>query len=129
MAKTASASRDLRKGAKVVAREALRDVPEGTKGKVILIAGFSWVRYWVRFENGVSLGTVDRKFLATPEEWTRHLNGEEEAADTGSSTSSDDGAGGDDDGDAGGGKTTAAGTFVPQKFLDRAAAARARLAA
>ena len=129
MAKTASASKDLRKGAKVVAREDLRDVPAGTTGKVILIAGFSWIRYWVRFDNGISLGTVDRKVLATPDEWTRFLNGDEEVASSGALTSADGDAGGADDADDGGGKTTAAGTFVPQKFLDRAAAARARLAA
>jgi len=129
MAKTASASKDLRKGAKVVAREALRDVPEGTTGKVILVAGFSWIRYWVRFDNGVSLGTVDRKVLATPEEWKRFLDGDEEVASAGALASADGDGGGADDADDGGGKTTANGTFVPQKFLDRAAAARARLAA
>ena len=129
MDKTASDSQILRKGAKVVARTELRDVPEGTTGKVILVAGFSWIRYWVRFDNGESLGTVDRKFLATPDEWQRFLNGDEELASTSGPSSSDGDDAGADDGDAGGGKTTANGTFVPQKFLDRAAAARARLAA
>ncbi|MBA3281199.1 MAG: hypothetical protein H0U29_03115, partial [Acidimicrobiia bacterium] len=50
MAKTATASVDLRKGAKVVARTALRDVPEGTAGKVTMVTGLTWIRYWVRFE-------------------------------------------------------------------------------
>ena len=128
MAKTDTASRDLRKGAKVVARTALRDVPEGTAGKVVLVAGLTWIRYWVRFENGISLGTVDRKALATPEEWRRHLNGEEDEVATGAATDGDD-AGGEAAADEGGGATTPNGTFVPQKHLDRAKAARARLAA
>ena len=129
MAKTASDSQVLRKGAKVVARTELREVPEGTTGKVIMVDGFSWIRYWVRFDNGISLGTIDRKFLATPDEWQRFLAGDEELVSAGAGASSDGDDAGADDGDAGGGKTTANGTFVPQKFLDRSAAARARLAA
>jgi hypothetical protein len=128
MAKTDTASRDLRKGAKVVARTALRDVPEGTTGKVILVAGLSWIRYWVRFDNGISLGTVDRKVLATPEEWKRFLAGDEEVATSDASSSDDDGAG-DAGADDAGGVTTPNGTFVSQKHIDRAKAARARLAA
>jgi hypothetical protein len=128
MAKTDTASRDLRKGAKVVARTALRDVPEGTTGKVILVAGLSWIRYWVRFDNGISLGTVDRKVLATPEEWTRFLAGDEEVADSGAASAADEGAGASAADDAGG-VTTPNGTYVSQKHIDRAKAARARLAA
>lgn len=128
MAKTDTASRDLRKGAKVVARTGLRDVPEGTPGKVILVAGLTWIRYWVRFDNGISLGTVDRKVLATPEEWKRFLAGDEDVVSSETASSNDEGAG-DAGADEGGGATTPSGTFVPQKHLDRAKAARARLAA
>ena len=128
MAKTATATTDLRKGAKVIARTDLRDVPEGTKGKVTMVTGLTWIRYWVRFENGVSLGTIDRKRLATPDQWARFLAGDEEIEETGpASSASDDG--GADDGDGAGGATTANGTFVSQKHIDRAKAARARLTA
>lgn len=127
MAKTATASGDLRKGAKVVARTALRDVPEGTAGKVTMVTGLTWIRYWVRFENGVSLGTIDRKRLATPEEWQRFLDGDEEVAvaDTGDASAD---AAGAEEADSEGGATTTNGTFVSQKHIDRAKAARARLA-
>ncbi len=128
MAKTATASTDLRKGTKVIARTDLRDVPEGTKGKVAMVTGLTWIRYWVRFENGVSLGTIDRKRLATPEQWARFLAGEEEIEATGPASSSADEAGADD-GDSAGGATTANGTFVSQKHIDRAKAARSRLTA
>ncbi|QXC61497.1 hypothetical protein KSP35_01205 [Aquihabitans sp. G128] len=127
MAKTDTATNDLRKGAKVVARTALRDVPEGTTGKVSMVTGLTWIRYWVRFDNGVSLGSIDRKRLATPDQWKRFLAGDEEEASTGAADAAgaDDGAAAEDEG--GGGATTPNGTFVSQKHIDRAKAARARL--
>lgn len=128
MAKTVTASEDLTKGAKVVASTELRGVPEGTAGKVIMVSGISWIRYWVLFENGVRLGSINRSKLATPEEWQRHLSGEGPADE--SVEASDGEAGAPADGAeaaSGEGKTTPSGTLVPQLLLDRAAAARARL--
>ena len=65
----APAKREMLKSAlarpPVTAAVDLRDVPEGTPGKVILKNGFSWIRYWVRFDNGVSLGSLDRAVLVT----------------------------------------------------------------
>jgi hypothetical protein len=126
MAKTTTAVNDLRKGAKVVARTAMRDVPEGTTGKVSMVTGLTWIRYWVRFDNGVSLGSIDRTRLATPEQWQRFLAGDEEAASTGGSVEASEDAEATGEADAGG-VTTPNGTFVPQKHIDRAKAARARL--
>lgn len=122
---TATAPDQLRKGAKVIATSALRDVPEGTAGKVIMVTGLSWIRYWVRFENGVALGSIDRRKLATPAELERRaeLGDEVDAADEEIEAAT---GGAADDG-GGGGVTTPNGTFVPQKFIERAAAARARL--
>jgi hypothetical protein len=113
----------LRKGATVVARTDLRDVPEGTKGKVVLVNGLTWIRYWVRFENGVAMGSVNRANLATPAEWQRHLNGEdvEEAVTAGADG---DGGGAEDDG---GGGVMVNGVLVPAKLIERTKAARARL--
>ncbi len=127
MAKTDTASNDLRKGAKVVARVAMRDVPEGTAGKVTMVTGLTWIRYWVRFENDVALGSIDRSRLATADEWKRHLAGEDVFADTTATTASDDGGDAAAEADSGGGITTANGTFVSQMHIDRAKAARARL--
>jgi hypothetical protein len=112
----------LKKKAAVIARKDLRDVPAGTKGKVVLVNGLSWIRYWVRFENGITMGSVNRANLATPAEWQRHLNGEdvEEAAATGGADG--DAAAADD-----GGGVTINGVLVPQKLIDRTKAARARL--
>ena len=123
MAKTAT--KNLRKGDKVVTTADLRNVPEGTAGKVIVVNGLTWIRYWVRFDNGEVLGSIDRSKLATKQDLLDQANGV--GLDTGDSGSGDDG------GDAGaaaedtGGVTTPNGTFVSQKHIDRAKAARARL--
>jgi hypothetical protein len=122
MAATTVARDQLRKGAKVVATTDLRDVPEGTKGKVTMVSGLTWIRYWVRFDNGVSLGSISRDKLATKDDLERGL-------DAGPATGGDDEAGGGEVAAAEetGGITTANGTFVSQKHIDRAKAARARL--
>jgi len=124
--KTAAVPEVLRRGDKVIAIADLRGVPEGTEGKVSVVNGFEWVRYWVRFDNGVSLGSINRKALATPAQLNQKVaGGAADGADE--AEESEDAAGGADDG--GGGVTTSNGTVVPQKLIDRAAAARARLAA
>ncbi|MCB1039999.1 MAG: hypothetical protein KDA94_10810 [Acidimicrobiales bacterium] len=115
----------LRKGTKVVATADLRGVPEGTPGKVMMVAGLTWIRYWVRFDNGVSLGSISRDKLATKADLARGPV-DETADDADEATGAGADAGGDD---AGGGKATPSGTLVPQKLLDRSAAARVRLGA
>ena len=44
---------------KVVAVEDLPGVPAGTRGKVMLRTGFSWIRYRVHFDNGVEVPWLD----------------------------------------------------------------------
>ena len=66
---------EFKTGDKVIAASALRRIPVGTKGTVIHTQGLTWPRYWVRFENGERLGTIDRSKLATAAEWERTLNG------------------------------------------------------
>src|SRR3954471_16244221 len=109
MPKTATTD-ELRKGNKVVAAADLRDVPAGTAGRVILVNGMTWIRYWVRFDNGVYLGSIPRASLATPAIWNRHLAGEDVLGATGASgaDAGDSAEAGGDEGD-GGGKTTPAG--------------------
>ena len=59
----------LKRKQKVVATTDLRGVPEGMPGKVLLVNGFDWIRYRVLFDNGVDIGTLDRKFVATDAEY------------------------------------------------------------
>ena len=51
----------LKRGARVRAIKALPRVPEGTEGKVLLVGGFNWRRYRVRFDNGTEIGSLDAK--------------------------------------------------------------------
>lgn len=126
MAKRDDAPAILSKGDQVICATELREVPEGTAGKVVLVVGLSWIRYWVSFENGVSVGSINRKHLATPAQWRRRLEGGDEAA-TGDDASGDEGPGDAGDGDGGG--YTHNGVLVPQLLIDRSKAARERLSA
>ena len=49
--------------------DGLRGVPEGTPGKVLVSVGLTWIRYRVRFGNGVELGSLDRAVLLSTREW------------------------------------------------------------
>ena len=55
---------DLRLGDRVRSTVDLQGVVAGTDGKVILANGFNWMRYRVRFANGVELGDLDARQLA-----------------------------------------------------------------
>lgn len=62
MAET-DAREDLRRRDRVAAAEDLPGVPAGTTGRVIVVNGFTWRRYWVRFDNGANVGQLDRAQL------------------------------------------------------------------
>lgn len=126
MAKKDQSSDLLDKGDRVVLTTDLREVPEGTEGKVVLVVGLSWIRYWVAFDNGVAVGSINRRHLATPAEWKRRLERGDEV-DGGDAEAGDDTEAAGDDG--GGGGYTHAGVLVPQLLIDRAKAARERLGA
>lgn len=59
----------LKRKSKVVAAVELPGVPAGTTGTVILVDGIRWIRYWVRFDNGVELGSIDGSQLSTMKDW------------------------------------------------------------
>jgi hypothetical protein len=48
---------------RVVAAEELPGVPEGTPGTVVMVTGLSWIRYRVRFDNGVEINLLDGRYL------------------------------------------------------------------
>ncbi len=54
-----------RKRQKVASARDLPGVPAGTPGRVVLIGGYSWVRYRVAFANGVELGMLSAPDLTT----------------------------------------------------------------
>lgn len=125
MAKRDGAPEVLGKGDRVILTTDLREVPEGTGGTVILVVGLTWFRYWVQFDNGVAVGSVNRKHLATPSEWELRLAGGGEDAEVAGGDAEDVEAGGD----GGGGGYTHNGIVVPQLLIDRSKAARERLGA
>jgi hypothetical protein len=119
----------FRKKDRVVAAVDLPGIPAGTTGKVTFVAGFDWIRYWVRWDNGVQRGSINRKHLVRPgepygEELARL---EAEAAEvTAAPAVSAEGAG--EAGGAGGG-VTVAGVLIPEHLLERSKKRRELLGA
>ena len=106
----------LKRNAKVVAVKDFDGVARGTPGKVIISSGVTWLRYLVEFENGRHVAGLDRKKLATPDEWERKKDAPDEAEEAG----------------AGEGAETAAAAEIgeggiPAHLLERSRRARERL--
>ena len=114
----------LTKQQEVVAATDLKGVPEGTSGKVMLSNGLDWVRYWVKFENGVEMGSLHRNKLVSAEDWDLYLEEREDGAlpleettDSADEESSTTGSGGG---------VEVNGVLVPQILLERSQAALER---
>jgi hypothetical protein len=50
-------------GDRVVTADEVAGIPEGTPGKVIQVSGLSWIRYRVRFDDGVERNLIDGRHL------------------------------------------------------------------
>jgi hypothetical protein len=128
---TATAARDdtFRRKEKVVAAVDFQDIPAGTPGKVTFVAGFDWIRYWVRFENGQTKGSINRSKLARPDEWAeileRRARGEDDV-DTGASAEAAPAEAAPAAGGEGADGGAAAG-LVPAYLLERSKARREAL--
>ena len=120
MAKDES-TEQLKRGAKVVSLADLRGVPRGTVGRVTMVSGLTWIRYFVDFENGVGIPSLDRSVLATPAEWREWKDRPE--GPTVAATAEAPGAG------AGGGEAAESVGGIPAHLLERSRQARERLAA
>lgn len=109
----------LRRKDRVVAAVDMPGIPAGTAGKVTSVAGFDWVRYWVRWDNGVVRGSISRGKLVRPgEPFGAELVELQTAAEAPAETAP---AG---DGDAGaavasGGGLTVAGVNIPAHLIER----------
>ena len=53
----------LRQGQRVRLTADRPGVPTGTTGLVLMVTGISWIRYRVRFDNGVELNLLDGRYL------------------------------------------------------------------
>lgn len=112
----------LKKKAQIVAALDMPGIPAGTKGRVTFVAGFDWIRYWVRWENGVTRGSMNRATLVRPGE----PYGEELAAILAAAAAAPTAESVVDGGSAGGGEAgstdggvTVAGVHIPAHLLDR----------
>jgi hypothetical protein len=117
----------FRTGEKVITTRDLPGVPEGSRGKVKLINGLhTWIRYWVKFDNGVMSGQISHSDLVRPEMLEAWKERAEKAAlvevGAGAGSSSPVPAEGATSADTGG----AAG-LIPPAILERSKAAKARL--
>lgn len=65
---------------RVVAVRDLVGIPEGTAGRIELVNGVTWIRYWVQFDNGVWLGSVDAKAVVAEDDWPSYQDRRVEAA-------------------------------------------------
>jgi hypothetical protein len=118
---------EFRRNERVRTLDALPGVPLGTEGKVLLVAGFTWTRYRVAFDNGYDLGSIDGSHLSRPKEFEQAL-AQREAADNAveTATSGDDG----EAAAAGGGEDKVVnGVPVPGHLIERSRRARERLSA
>lgn len=120
MAKTVDLQSRIRSGAKVKATVDLPGVPKGTSGKVALSNGITWLRYWVRFDNGEVLSHIDHDDIVISRAWDQYFVAKEREAEAAAAKAAGmtTDAGG---GASSGGADNAFG--VPQYLLDRTKAA------
>ncbi|HWC12453.1 MAG TPA: hypothetical protein VG455_14680 [Acidimicrobiales bacterium] len=64
MAEVAQGEQRFREKQRVQAAHDLDGVPEGTNGTVLMVTGLSWIRYRVRFDNGIEISLLDGQHLA-----------------------------------------------------------------
>lgn len=130
---TDTATADLRKGDRVVAVEALRGVPEGTVGKVHLVNGLGpWMRCWVKFDNGIWMGSISASKLVRRDELADYRRRKEAEAKAAAEAASRPKAEPKAEAPAGDGVAPAASgeaSKVPAHLLERAKRARERKAA
>ena len=69
MAPTISTEKVFKRHQKVVAAVDLPGVAAGTPGKVSYVAGVTWIRYHVAFDNGVDMSSLDAVQLADRKAW------------------------------------------------------------
>ena len=120
MAKTVDLQTRIKAGAKVKATVDLPGVPKGTRGKVAMSNGLTWLRYWVRFENGELLSHINHDEIVIARAWDQFFIEQERAAEAAAAAAAGATVAGGDGGGSGGGDDAFG---VPQYLLDRTKAA------
>lgn len=128
MARKKGVEQPLKKGERVVATLDLPGIPEGTTGKVKLVNGLTWRRYWVFFDNGIQRGSVDDQDIVRLKDFESFKEKRAAAAEAAlhaPEASADAPAAAADDAPAAAGASAAA-SRVPAHLLERSKAAKAR---
>jgi len=124
-----------KRGTKVRLVDDLPTHPAGSTGKIAVANGFDWLRYWVRFSDGTTVGHVDHHSLVKAKQYDQFLvarerealEAEKAAEEAANAPAVEAGSGGG--AAAGGDGAVVNGVTIPQMLLDRSAAARQRLGA
>jgi len=126
--KTGAKPTSLDKNARVTLTRALPLVPEGTVGKIKVVNGLTWPRYWVQFDNGQWVGSVSEADLVAADDYEGYKQrlADEAARPTASATAPAATAAGADV--AAAGAPAGAGSKVPAHLLERSQRARAKKA-
>jgi len=116
----------LRVGDRVVAVEPVGAIPEGARGRIKLVDGFGWRRYWVAWETGEWMGSVDGDAVVAVDRVEQYRADRVAAAGRAAAAAERAAAGPDPAGDGGAGG--GGGGRVPEHLLERSRQARAKAA-
>jgi hypothetical protein len=118
----------FKRGANVRLVDDVSGYPAGSQGKVAVANGMTWKRYWVRFPDG----NADHTSLVRAKDYevfvvAREREAEEaaQAAEAAANAPAESAGGGAAAG--GGAGVEVNGVFIAQTWLDKSAAARARI--
>ncbi len=136
MAREFDPSAPLKPHTKVRSVIDLAGVPKFSNGKVEIANGITWLRYWVRFDNGELIGHVSHGDVIPVKHWPAYLVHKEQldleaaaaearAAAAAESGTTDSGGGAAVSGDA----PVVNGVTIPPHLIAASAAARIRLGA
>jgi hypothetical protein len=118
---------EFRRNERVKLLDDLPGVPAGTEGRVELVAGFTWTRYRVAFDNGSDVGSIDGSHLSLPKEFEAALARRDEVEEETEAVADGDGA--EAAADSSGEDKVVNGVTVPAHLLERSRRARERLTA
>jgi hypothetical protein len=123
---------ELKRKSKVRAFTPLPGIPEGTQGKVVLVNGWDpWIRYHVMFENGATLGSINREHLVPAKQYDEMADERRRALESGvfdQAEAEEAAADGGETAALGGEAPVVNGVAIPPHLIERSAAARQRLA-
>ncbi len=127
-------ARTLVRGEKVKLVAGISGLPAGTGGKVAVANGFTWNRYWIRFDNGKVVGHIDHGHLVRARHYdsflaARDREAEQAAAAVEAGATAGIGPVAEVATGGGSGETVVNGVAVPAYLLQRSAEARTRLEA